>query len=107
MATRRTTAKKDTQQLSEKDSSSVSDISPAVPVDVIYKLLGFTIAMFLSPLVVYFFSRDLIFGGNATFAGGAAAVAANVVLVAYLIVAWKDDKEEREHMTAGQIKKTE
>lgn len=45
--------------------------------------------------------------GNATFAGGAAAVAANVVLVAYLIVAWKDDKEEREHMTAGQIKKTE
>ncbi|KAI5284405.1 hypothetical protein KEM52_002925 [Ascosphaera acerosa] len=53
-------------------------------------------------------------GRNATYAGGTAAVTANVVLVAYLIVAWRDDQEERaqaasgrRRRTAGQIKKND
>ncbi|KAI5302235.1 hypothetical protein KEM56_000895 [Ascosphaera pollenicola] len=110
MATRRTTAKKETAKTQQTEKETVSDISPAVPADVIYKLLGFTLAMLCGPLAVYFLTKDIVFrgfAGNATFAGGAAAVAANVVLIAYLVVAWKDDKEEREHTTVGQIKKTE
>ncbi|KPI45268.1 Vacuolar ATPase assembly integral membrane protein vma21 [Cyphellophora attinorum] len=50
-----------------------SDTSPAVPSDVIYKLLGFTLI------------------GNATYAGAFAAVMANVVLIAYIVVAMRED----------------
>jgi hypothetical protein len=35
------------------------------------------------------------FLGNATFAGATAAITANVVLFAYIFVAWQDDQEEQ------------
>lgn len=36
-----------------------------------------------------------IFPGNATYAGALAAIMANVVLIAYVIMAFKDDQAEQ------------
>lgn len=41
-----------------------SDTSPAVPSDVIYKLLGFTFAMAFFPLGSYFFTVNMVFNGE-------------------------------------------
>jgi hypothetical protein len=73
-----------------------SDIRPAVASSVIYKLLIFTLAMVTVPLGAYFLSVRTVFEGNPTFAGGLAALMANVVLVAYIFVAVRDDQAEQE-----------
>jgi vacuolar ATPase assembly integral membrane protein VMA21 len=77
---------------------------------VIYKLLGFTLAMVVAPIGTYYMTVNMLFKGlsdvgvkgheltepgNATYAGGLAAIIANVVLVAYVIVAWNEDLDER------------
>ncbi|KAH7376457.1 hypothetical protein B0T11DRAFT_21193 [Plectosphaerella cucumerina] len=83
-----------------------SDIAPAVPTGVIMKLLGFTLAMVVLPIGSYFATVDLLFKGNSTFAGGFAAIMANVVLVAYVIVAMKEDQTEQHELKAkGEGKK--
>lgn len=38
---------------------------------------------------------NTIFRGNSTFAGGFAALVANVVLIGYVVVAWMDDQEDQ------------
>ncbi|CAL5866173.1 uncharacterized protein PFLUO_LOCUS380 [Penicillium psychrofluorescens] len=84
-----------------------SDVTPAVPADVIYKLLGFTAAMAAGPIGMYFLTVNWIFSGNATFAGITAAVTANVVLFAYIYVAWKDDQGERAAADKAKSKKAQ
>ncbi|KAF2270534.1 vacuolar ATPase assembly integral membrane protein VMA21 [Lojkania enalia] len=79
-----------------KPPSGPSNITPAVPSSVIWKLLSFTFAMVTLPIGTYFFTLNWVFNGNSTFAGATAAVMANVVLVAYIIVAMKEDQSERE-----------
>jgi hypothetical protein len=37
-----------------------------------------------------------IFPGNSTYAGATAALVANIVLIGYVVVAFQDDKSERE-----------
>lgn len=72
-----------------------SDTAPSVSSAVIRTLLGFTAAMVILPIGSYFVTINTIFRGNSTIAGGFAALMANVVLVGYVIVAWKDDQEDQ------------
>lgn len=80
----------------------------------IYKLLGFTLAMVVGPIGSYFITLNLVFGGlsffhvcprlridrlttsqgNSTYAGALAAIMANIVLIGYVIVAFKEDQSE-------------
>ena len=62
---------------------------------VIQTLLAFTAAMVIVPIGSYFVTVNTIFEGNSTFAGALAAIMANVVLVGYIVVAWKDDQEDQ------------
>lgn len=69
---------------------------------VIKTLLAFTAAMVVIPIGSYFVTVNTIFRGNSTFAGGFAALMANVVLVGYIVVAWKEDQQDqREKGTVG------
>ncbi|MCJ1242937.1 vacuolar ATPase assembly integral membrane protein vma21 [Trapelia coarctata] len=72
-----------------------SNTAPAVPAAVIYKLLFFTAAMVGGPIGTYYVCLHTIAGGSSTFAGAMAAIMANVVLVAYVIVAMREDQSER------------
>ncbi|KAI0007481.1 VMA21-like domain-containing protein [Xylariaceae sp. FL0662B] len=76
-------------------SQQPSNTSPAVPMDVILKLLAFTLAMVVVPIGSYFLTVNTIFKGNSTYAGGLAAIMANVVLVGYVIVAMSEDQTEQ------------
>lgn len=80
------------KELAPKDGPS--DIRPAVPTDVIVKLLGFTFAMIILPIGSYFATVHTIFKGNSTYAGALAAIMANVVLIGYVIVAMNEDKSD-------------
>ncbi|KAG4426762.1 vacuolar ATPase assembly integral membrane protein vma21 [Cadophora malorum] len=77
------------QNLGEK-----SIITPAVPGHVIFKLLGFTLAMVVCPIGSYFLTLNTIFKGNSTWAGATAAIIANVVLIGYVLVAFNEDQTE-------------
>ncbi|MCJ1409579.1 vacuolar ATPase assembly integral membrane protein vma21 [Ptychographa xylographoides] len=90
-----TISHRDEAHLSVQSASGRSNIAPAVPAAVIYKLLGFTLAMIAGPIATYYLTLNTIFRGSSTLAGGTAAVMANVVLIAYVIVAMKEDQSER------------
>ncbi|KAI1431009.1 hypothetical protein GGR50DRAFT_681825 [Xylaria sp. CBS 124048] len=77
-------------------SSEQSSTAPAVPTDVILKLLAFTLAMIMIPIGSYFLTVNTLFGGNSTYAGALAALLANVVLVGYVVVAMNEDKSDQE-----------
>ncbi|PQE20848.1 vacuolar atpase assembly integral membrane vma21 protein [Rutstroemia sp. NJR-2017a WRK4] len=99
MATRRNVSSNLTSgEEKEKEFKPVkgekSNIAPAVPAHVIYKLLGFTFAMIVVPIGSYFVTLDTLFKGNSTYAGALAAVMANVVLIGYVVVAMNEDQSE-------------
>ncbi|KAA6415432.1 MAG: vacuolar ATPase assembly integral membrane VMA21 [Lasallia pustulata] len=95
IASERNVLQKDGRDEFRPDASKKSDITPAVPAAVIYKLLGFTAAMVAGPIGTYFLTLNWVFRGNSTFAGATAAIMANVVLVAYVVVAMKEDQSEK------------
>jgi hypothetical protein len=83
--------------------------------------MSFTFAMITLPIGTYFFTVNFVFQGkhlvmrprelltlcpgNATYAGGLAALMANVVLIAYIVMAFRDDQEEMRE-EAEKSKKT-
>ncbi|GKU02202.1 vacuolar atpase assembly integral membrane protein vma21 [Fusarium langsethiae] len=83
MATRRIVATEKTFLDKDDPIDETSSTAPAVPSQVIYKLLAFTFAMVFIPI------------GNSSFAGGLAAVLANVVLIGYIVVAMKEDQSDQ------------
>lgn len=50
--------------------------------------------MVAAPISVYFLTANTIFADNKSWAGGTAAVTANIVLVGYIIVAVMEDQGE-------------
>ncbi|KAL7790418.1 hypothetical protein V8C37DRAFT_384319 [Trichoderma ceciliae] len=107
MATRRIVNSERT--ILEKDDApeEKSNISPAVPNHVIFKLLGFSAAMIVIPIGSYFMTVHTVFNGNSSLAGGMAAVLANVVLISYIIVAMKEDQTDVNDGGKPESKKTQ
>ncbi|KAG5982239.1 hypothetical protein E4U55_002155 [Claviceps digitariae] len=106
MATRRIISSEKTILEKDLDPEEKSNIAPAVPKHVIVKLLGFTFAMIVVPIGSYFLTVHTIFQGNASLAGGLAALLANVVLISYVVVAMKEDESGRQvSLTKPESKK--
>jgi len=60
------------------------------------KLLLYTVLMIALPIGTYFFLLHIVFGGNKNMVGwsGAGAIfMCNVVIVSYVVMAWREDDE--------------
>jgi len=85
----------------EEDKAGVD-----VPTWVIVQLLAFTFAMIAGPIGTYYLSLNRIFSGNSTYAGATAAMVANLVLVAYVVVAFQSDNSKDNPADKKETKKT-
>lgn len=56
------------------------------------------------PIGTYFATVNLVFRGNSTYAGALAAVMANVVLIAYVVVAMNEDQGDQMAAAAADAK---
>lgn len=64
VASEKTILEKDDRVGSSPAAGEKSNITPAVPMEVIIKLLGFTLAMVVLPIGTYFATVDFIFKGT-------------------------------------------
>ncbi|KAJ3490074.1 hypothetical protein NLI96_g1692 [Meripilus lineatus] len=76
---------------------------------VLAKLIAFTLALGILPLTSYFVSEKYIWEGNSTFAAVTAIVAANLVLVAYIIVSIQEENRAASSTAPSEVetKKTQ
>ncbi|KAI8062488.1 hypothetical protein BC940DRAFT_308745 [Gongronella butleri] len=82
----------DTQQ--QASTSARATISRGV----VFKLLFFSALLFAAPILTFVYSIDTIFDGNTTYAAGAAALMANLVVIAYIISAMREDMNENKDL---------
>ncbi|RSH81456.1 vacuolar ATPase assembly integral membrane protein vma21 [Saitozyma podzolica] len=64
-----------------------NNVQPAV----LYKLIIFALLMAIAPIGTYFSSLNYLWEGSTTLAAISAVVAANIVLVGYVVVAFRED----------------
>ncbi|KAG8923235.1 hypothetical protein FRC02_011277 [Tulasnella sp. 418] len=72
------------------------------PVPVLGQLAFFTLFLAIAPISSYFLSEKYIWNGNSTYAAITAIVAANAVLLTYIIRSIIEDKRDQE---AAQLSK--
>ncbi|GAA5973629.1 hypothetical protein JCM21900_003489 [Sporobolomyces salmonicolor] len=63
---------------------------------VLLKLALFTLAMVLGPIGTYYATRDWYFGSNLTGAALSAVTVANAILVGFVYMAFREDRDEQE-----------
>ncbi|PWN48730.1 hypothetical protein IE53DRAFT_180684 [Violaceomyces palustris] len=85
--------------------SKVAPRGPDPNLSVYYKLAFFSVALFAAPLAAYFAAKDRLFDGNPTYAGGLAALVANLVLIAYIVAAFLEDSGETRPKGSGGVAK--
>ena len=74
------------------------------------KLLRYSAVMFLFPVATFYFFFWFVFGGDKNalgWSGIAAVVAANIVIGAYVKMAWDEDKDEVEEAQKRNLNKTD
>lgn len=105
----------------QQDDPIPEETRPTVPQSVIVKLLAFTAAMIVLPIGSYFLTVNSLFNGlrpcflplntranrlgNASYAGGLAAMLANVILISYVVVAMQEDQEGSANASKKETKK--
>ncbi|KAK9378896.1 uncharacterized protein V2V93DRAFT_382188 [Kockiozyma suomiensis] len=76
---------------SSKSTTLAPNRPSTVPGSVIRALTLFTAAMVIAPLFSFYFCVNYVFDGNSQWAGLVAALVANVVVLGYVVFAWKED----------------
>ncbi|WFD43937.1 hypothetical protein MPSI1_002602 [Malassezia psittaci] len=88
----------------EVTPSRVSRPGPDPSRGVYFKLAFFTVALFVLPIASYYYAKDRYLNGDAVYAGGLAAIVANLVLAGYIIVACLEDDGTRAKAKASEKK---
>ncbi|KAF8528765.1 hypothetical protein BU17DRAFT_79921 [Hysterangium stoloniferum] len=71
---------------------------------VLATLLAFAVALAVVPIGSYFISLWYLFDGNATYAAITAIVAANIVLVSYVVISmWEDSSSDKTSQVGKQF----
>ncbi|KAF8975563.1 hypothetical protein BDQ17DRAFT_1385428, partial [Cyathus striatus] len=79
--------------MSEQTVVGVTSKNAAATGRVLVKLVVFSLSLGILPLTSYYASQKYIWNGNSTFAAITAVVAANIVLVAYIITSLLEDRQ--------------
>jgi len=82
--------------MSSQGVSAESSTQTAKEGGVLLKLVIFAVSLALVPISMYFASEKYLWNGNSTLSAITAVVAANVVLILYIVASLRDDRAEQE-----------